>query len=162
MENPCALANPLLDFQLDLLRVGREKMLAAVEGFSAERLLKIPAGFHNNILWNLGHVVVAQQVLCYKNSGLPMRMPAYVPGFFGKGTSPATWTGKIDPEEVKSWLPETLEFLREDVARHVFKTYEPYTTSMGNRLHSFSEALAHVVWHEGLHLGVILSQRKLV
>jgi hypothetical protein len=162
MTDPCALANPHFDTQLALLRAGREKMLALASALTEEQLLRIPAGFHNNILWNLGHVCVAQQSLCYKPSGLPLRIPSYVPGLFGKGTSPAQWTAKIDVAEVKSWLLEGVDLLQEDLGRHVFRTYEPYLTSMGIRLASISEALAYAVWHDGLHLGVMLAQRKLV
>lgn len=162
MEEPCPLANPLLDFQLSLIRIGREKMRALAEGLTPDQLLAIPKGFHNNLLWNLGHVIVAQQGLCYKNSGLPMRIPSYLPPLFAKGTRPSDWTVKIDPAEVLLWLEETVDFLREDLRTHVFKTYVPYTTSMGNTLHNISEALTHVTWHDALHLGVMQSQRKLV
>ena len=162
MEEPCSLANPLLDFQLSLVKVGREKMRALATSLTPEQLLVIPKGFHNNILWNMGHVIVAQQVLCYKNSGLPLRIPSYLIPLFAKGTRPSDWTVKIDPAEVLLWLDETVDFLREDLRAHVFKTYTPYTTSMGNTLNNISEALAHVAWHDALHLGVMLSQRKLV
>jgi hypothetical protein len=162
MEDPCSLANPLLDFQLSLIRVGREKMRALAGGLTTEQLRAIPKGFHNNILWNLGHVIVAQQALCYRGSGLPLRIPSYLPPLFGKGTRPSEWTVKIDPTEVLLWLDETVDFLREDLRAHVFKTYEPYTTSMGVTLTNISEALAYTAWHDSLHLGVMLSQRKLV
>jgi hypothetical protein len=162
MEEPCPLANPTLDFQLHLIGITRAKMRELAEGLSREQLFTIPKGFHNNILWNLGHAVVAQQALCYKNSGLPLRIPGYALPFFAKGSRPSEWTGSIDPAEVLLWLDETLDFLREDLRHQVFHTYSHYTTSMGNTLHNISEALAYVTWHEGLHLGVMLSQRKLV
>jgi hypothetical protein len=162
MEEPCSLANPLLDFHLSVIRVGREKMRAVAQDLTPDQLLRIPAGFHNNILWNIGHVIVAQQVLCYKNSGLPMRIPSYLPPLFAKGTRPSDWTVKIDPAEVLLWLDETVDFLREDLRNHVFKSYTPYTTSMNVTLTNISEALAYVGWHDALHLGVLVSQRKLV
>jgi molecular chaperone DnaK (HSP70) len=72
------------------------------------------------------------------------------------------WTVKIDPAEVLLWLGETVDFLREDLRNHVFKTYESYTTSMDIKLSNISEALAYAAWHDSLHLGVMVSQRKLV
>ena len=35
-----------------------------------EQLALIPEGFHNNILWNIAHCVVTQQLLCYKLAGV--------------------------------------------------------------------------------------------
>jgi len=34
--------------------------------FSLEQLNKIPEGFNNNLIWNIAHCVVTQQLLCYK------------------------------------------------------------------------------------------------
>ena len=162
MEEPCPLANPSHDFQLSLLQTGRAKMRALAEGLTPDQLLAIPKGFHNNILWNIGHVIVAQQVLCYKNSGLPLRIPAYMVPLFAKGSRPSEWTVKIDPAEVLLWLDETVDFLREDLRAHAFKSYTPYMTSMDIPLTNISEALAYAAWHDSLHLGVMVSQRKLV
>ncbi len=162
MEDPCPLANPQFDFSLRLIEHTREKMTGLVKSLTHDQLFKIPPGFHNNILWNYGHVLVAQQVLCYKMSGLPLRIPSYVPAFFGKGTRPSEWTASIDPAEVMAWHAETMVFLREDIQNHRFKTYEAYTPSIGVELQSISEALIHVAFHDALHLGVMLSQRKLV
>jgi len=162
MEEPCPLSNPQLDFSLRLIEYTREKMRTLVTGLRHEQLFKIPQGFHNNILWNFGHVLVAQQVLCYKMSGLPLRIPSYVPAFFGKGTRPSEWTGTIDPAEVLGWHAETMTFLREDLENHRFKTYEPYTPSIGVELHNIGEALIHVAFHDALHFGIMMSQRKLV
>ena len=49
----------------------REILLKILESHSLEQLNKIPQGFNNNIIWNIGHCVSSQQVLVYKLSGLP-------------------------------------------------------------------------------------------
>ncbi len=147
---------------LDLIRRNRLKILSVAEELPSERLTRIPDGFRNNILWNIGHIAVAQQVLCYKLSGLPMRVPPEAAALFGKGSSPAEWTSVPDPAEVKGRLIPLLDALEEDIARGAFTEYRPYETSMGNVLTSLPQALDYVLWHEGLHLGAILALRKLV
>ncbi len=47
----------------------RQYLLQVTEGMTAEALNTIPAGFSNNIIWNMGHLVAAQQGLCYVRTG---------------------------------------------------------------------------------------------
>ena len=165
MTAPADLSTPRTAHTLDLIRRNRLKILALVEGLSAEQLTTIPPGFRNHMLWNAGHLAVALQSLCYKMSGLPILLPAEAPAQFGKGTDPSGWgtsTPLPDPEAVLAWLLPGVEALERDIARGVFVTYTPYETSMGNVLTSLPEALDHVLWHEGLHFGTLLAMRKLV
>lgn len=166
MENTsCPLVTPLVEFQLQVLEATRRRALEVADGLTPEQLLAVPKGFRNNILWNLGHLVVSQQVLCYVKSGLPARAPAYLTPLFGKGTGPAQWTAShvaIDPVEIKTWVKDTVALLRTDLEQHAFKSYEAYQTSAGPVLTNIGEALTYVLWHEAQHLGVILSLRKLV
>ena len=50
----------------NLHRVSRLKLLAYLEKATPEQLALIPEGFHNNVLWNIAHCVVTQQLLCYE------------------------------------------------------------------------------------------------
>ena len=45
-----------------------------LENYSLEQLNKIPTGFSNNLIWNLGHIIVSQQGLVYRLSGLPINV----------------------------------------------------------------------------------------
>jgi hypothetical protein len=60
----------MLETKLEYIRQPRLKILELLEGFSLEQLNEIPKGFNNNIIWNLGHMVAAQQGICYKRAGL--------------------------------------------------------------------------------------------
>jgi hypothetical protein len=162
MEAPCPLLTPMVEFQLALLESTRNRMLACTESLNNEQLHRIPPSFHNNILWNLGHALVSQQILCYERSGLPPRIPVYFLPLFRKGTNPTQWKGSIDVAEVRSWLIESVPLLREDIRNNIFRDYAPYETSLGIVLPGFAEALAYAVAHETQHLGVIQTLRKLV
>ena len=50
----------------------RKALSHFLDVISLEQLNKIPVGFNNNIIWNITHIVVVQQMLAYKLSGLPM------------------------------------------------------------------------------------------
>ena len=162
MEAPCPLITPTVEFSVALIEKTRQRMLKVVEGLSSEQLLRIPPGFHNNLLWNLGHVIATMQILCYEKCGVPLRVPAYFLAPFRKGTSPADWKGTIDLEDIETWLRESVKTLREDLHKNIFLHYEPYETSAGIRLTCISDALTFNAWHESQHLGVMTALRKLV
>ena len=71
-----------------LYRKLRERQLKLLNSFTPEELAIIPAGFKNNILWNLAHCVVTQQLYCYGNSGLPTHISAEFAERYRKGTVP--------------------------------------------------------------------------
>jgi len=164
-SSPCPLVTPLVDFQLGLLEKTRRRALALAADLTPAQLHAVPKGFSNNILWNLGHLVASQQVLCYVKSGLATRAPAYLMPLFGKGTSPAGWAAanvEIDVTEIRTWVLDTALLLRDDFEAHAFKQYEAYETSSGAVLTNSGEALTYVLWHEAMHVGTIASLRKLV
>lgn len=139
----------------------RKTLYRILKDISREQLLNIPDGFRNNIWWNIAHVVVTQQILVYKLSGLPMRISEALVDKFRKGTVP---DGKATEEEIEiitSFLFSTIEWTQEDYANGLFKTYNEYTTSVKVTLCSVEDAIAFNVYHEGLHLGSILALLKL-
>ena len=63
-------------------------------------------------------------------------------------------------KEVANALIRTVAVLEEDYKADRFKTYRPYTTSAGVTLKSIEDALFFNLYHEGLHMGTILSLLK--
>ena len=146
----------------EILKKNRALILKVIEGFTLEQLNKIPNGFGNNIIWNMAHLVVIQQILCYKLSGLQMHVSDEMAAKYMKGSKP---TGDVTQEEVNeikelfTSLPVQFE---KDYNANVFKEYEAYTTSLNVTLVDIYTANTFNNFHEGIHLGVILALRKLV
>ena len=59
-----------------------------LEKYTLEQLNTIPEGFSNTIFWNIAHIVVTQQLLVYKLSGLPMQVSDDLVEKYRKGTKP--------------------------------------------------------------------------
>ena len=74
--------------QFDILKKSRELVLKELEGLTLEQIHKIPEGFKNNIAWNVAHLVVTQQLLHYKLSGLNPLCPDDLIDGYRKGTFP--------------------------------------------------------------------------
>jgi hypothetical protein len=146
----------------EILKVTRQNILKLVNNLSEEQLLAIPKGFNNNILWNAGHILTANQRLCYSLAGQPMRIPEAYVAMYGKGTGPKEWKNSPDIKEVKELLLSSAEWIEQDYAAGVFKDYKEYQTSYGYMLKSIDEAITFNNVHEGVHLGVMMAMRKLV
>jgi hypothetical protein len=149
------------------MKIVLEQTLAIRKGYYGilkntprEELLKIPAGFNNNIWWNIAHVVVTQQILVNKLSGLPLNISEEMAVKFRKGTTPDGSATDEEIAEVKKLLFSTIEKTIEDYDNGVFKSYNEYTTSANVTLSSVDDAIPFNFFHEGLHYGSILALKR--
>ena len=149
-----------MEQNFDIVRTGRKMILQYLENYSVEQLNTVPAGFSNNLIWNIAHIVVTQQLLVYKLSGLPMLISDDLVEKYRKG---ATVNGLATAEEIealKSLLVETIDQTEKDYNSGVFKNYAEYPTSSGYVLKSVENAIKFNNFHEGIHLGVLMSIKK--
>lgn len=56
--------------------------------FNLDQLNTNPQGFNNNIICNIAHTVVTQQLLLYKTSDFEIHITKEWIGFFSKGLGP--------------------------------------------------------------------------
>ena len=148
--------------QFNILKTSRKILLKVIEDLTLEQLHTIPKGSKNNIIWNLVHLLVTQQLLHYKLSGLHCLIPDDLIDGHRKGTAPTKEFTASEIEEIKELfigLPATLE---EDYETGIFKNYTEYPTSTGLVLDSMDTAINFNNFHEGIHLGIILGLKKLV
>jgi hypothetical protein len=137
-------------------------ILDIIKDYSVEQLNTIPAGFSNNIIWNLGHMIASQQGICYKRAGLDTRISELFFNTYKPGTKPQGFVDASGVEEIKQLLFTTLEQLETDYAAGIFSNYGAFVTRYGVELTNIDDALGFIPFHEGLHIGYIMSLRKLV
>ena len=140
----------------------REILLKILDNHSLEQLNKIPAGYSNNLIWNVAHCISTQQVLVYKLSGLPMLVSDEFIDKYKKGTKPEGDVSQAEVDEIRGLLFSTLDKTEKDVNDGIFLNYTTYLTSMGFELTNIQDALDFVNYHEGIHTGIIMSIRKFV
>ena len=138
----------------------RKFLLTLVADISHQNLFKVPSGFSNNIWWNLAHLVVTQQLLCYKLAGETMTIPTDLVNAFKKGSVPTDSVSEAAVAEIKDLLLLTIESTQKDLDAGLFKNYNSYTTSAGVTLSSIEDAMAFNLYHEGLHAGAIIGLKK--
>lgn len=145
-----------------LLRQTRKNLLALIDGLSLAQLNHIPAGFRNNLYWHIGHTLVTQQLLLYKNSGQALKISQDWVDAYRKGTVP---DGKGNAETLallKTRLLSSVEETWQDYQAGQLSDYQTYPTSYGYQLDHLDEAVRFNNVHEALHFGYAQAMRHLV
>ena len=145
------------DLQTKLDLVAKE-----LEGLTLNQIHEIPNGFKNNIAWTIAHLVVTQQLLCYKLAGLKCLISDEMITSFQKGTAPTYTISEAEFEKIKMLFLELPEKLKSDYEKGIFTEYNEYTTSVAVTLKNINDALTFNLLHEGIHLGIILQLKKFV
>ncbi len=151
-----------MEKQFEILKANRLIILKVIENLSLEQLNKIPQGFQNNIVWNVAHLAVIQQLLCYKLSGLEMNVNNEMVEKYQKGTAPSGDITQQELEDIKTLFLTQADQFKEDYSNNIFTTYHSYPTSLNVTLNNIDDAIEFNNFHEGIHLGYILALKNLV
>ncbi|RXR21404.1 DinB family protein [Flavobacterium amnicola] len=144
----------------EINHTSRKMLLQFLENHTLEQLNKIPEGFSNNLIWNIGHIVTVQQMLVYNLSGLPMMISDEMVETYKKGTKPEGEITQEEVNEIKELLFSTLEQTKEDFANDIFGEYMEFTTGVGFVIKNAKAAMEFNNYHEALHTGIMMQIRK--
>lgn len=147
---------------LEITKVSRKAFRNVLDNYTLSQLNLVPEGFKNNLFWNIAHVVVTQQLLCYKLSGLDLMVSDKWVELYKKGTCTSEDASKSDLEHLKELLLTTIEQTEKDIDLGLFQTFTEYPTSTGFVLKTVDDAFEFNNFHEGIHLGYVLALKKAV
>lgn len=145
-----------------LLREIRTTLVKELDGLTLEQLNHIPESHNNNIIWNIGHCLVVQQLLCYGLSGLPPYVDKSIGMKYKKGSTPTEAVTQEEVNWVKEMLLKSVDLLEKDLEEGKFKNFNPYTVGFGTHLESIEDTVRFNNVHEGIHYGYLLALKKLV
>jgi hypothetical protein len=151
-----------MDTTFKIWETNRKHYLKLIDRYSLEQLNKIPEGFSNNLVWNLGHIIVAQQGLVYRLSGLPINVSAEMNEQYRNGSKPTGTTTQAEVDELKALLFSLIEKTKADYTAGKFITYNEYTTGTGFHLGNINDAMEFNNYHEALHMGFMMNIRKFI
>ena len=104
----------------EITRTSRKIVSQFLENHTLEQLNKIPEGFKNNLIWNIAHIVVTQQLLVYKFSGLSMMVSDELVQKYMKGTKPEHIATEAEVDEIKFLLSKTIDQTKEDFDNTIY------------------------------------------
>ena len=144
----------------DRYRKVRMYLLDAVHDLTTEQFNYIPPGFNNNVIWNLAHLIAAQQGVCYLRAGNSMIIDEELFNNYKPGTRPGNFVDSTETDQLKSLAISTIDQFEKDYLLNHFTAYTPWTTRYGVELADINTATEFLFYHEGLHLGYIMALKK--
>lgn len=148
--------------QFNIIRQNRQAFIRLLDGLTIGQLNEIPAGFNNNIAWNFGHIIVAQQTIAYLRAGRELLIGTEYVDSYKRGTKPETFISEEAIGFLKAKAIEFVDQYEKDWNAGIFKTFEPFTSSLGVHVATNEEALHSVTGHDQLHFGYAMAQRRLI
>jgi hypothetical protein len=151
-----------MEKEFSITHTSREVYNRYFENYTLEQLNKVPQGFNNNLIWNIGHIIVSQQMLVYMGSGQQPLVSKELIAMYMRGTKPERDVTQEEADEIKSLLFSTIEKTEEDYRNGLFTGYTERKTELGFVLTSVEFAIAFNNYHEGVHLGIMMQLKKFV
>lgn len=151
-----------MEKEIEIFKKTRAFLLSIISELSADQLNKIPPGFNNNIVWNLGHLVAAQQGVCYVRGGLPMVVDEKYFLNYKPETKPSGYVNDEEVRVLKEQLLSTIDKLETNLAANVFAANPPWTNRYGVEHKNIADSIRFLLFHDGLHLGYIMALKRVV
>lgn len=148
---------------LDILRFGRNAALATFDGLTVEQINAVPKTFNNNLIWNVAHVIVVQQNICYKRTNQKPHVDETMIATYTGGTAPHEPLTPQAIDQFKVLASSTLDQLETDIKDGLFTAFAPFTLTNRNiPIATIDNILQFLVYHEGMHVGHCKDIRRAV
>ncbi len=161
-ELPTFIKNKNMQPEFRINRSSRDMLSLILDKHTPAQLNSIPFGFSNNLIWNIGHIIVTQQLIVHRNSGLEMLVSDELVESYKKGTRPESIVSEEGIDELRQLLYPTIEKSKADFEAGLFREYREFTSSLGFTVKNIEDAIPMNNFHESLHIGIMMSIRKFV
>jgi len=151
-----------MKINFETMKFCRTRISELIEGLTVEQMNKIPEGLNSRIIWNIGHILAAQQLFMYKRTGVPFIITPEIIHKYKPGIEVPTTVSEEEINQIKNLLFSTLEQVKMDYYDCKFKQFEAFTTKRGVAINSIEDAISFHTFHEGVHLGWLWTISKLV
>ncbi len=146
---------------LEIMDNYRRDLLRIIENLTVEQLNTVPNGFNNNIVWNLGHILVVTDELLYKNTPF-FSIPTYdfdIAGF-KKGSRPEDIINEKDITSIRSAISNTVPQFRKLLSDYAMTSQKKEKELIENL--STDKNIHFILFHEDMHFSTIIRQLRLV
>jgi hypothetical protein len=147
----------MVNYLFKQLRFVRGNTIKLVDGMSEEETRTVPRGFNNNILWNLGHILLVHEKFSFALTNEKMDLPKHIAELFAPGTKPESWGTQVPSlDEIAVLLSKQIDRIKQILEHRLEDNLEkPFVTSAGLELLTVKECLSFCLYHEGMHFATI-------
>lgn len=145
------------DYLIKQLRFVRGNTIKQITGIDEKETHTVPQGFNNNILWNLGHILLVHEKFSFALTNEKMELPKDFAEWFAPGTKPGNWGMQISSlDEIILLLSKQIDRV-EQTLEHRLEEYleKPFVTSSGLEILTVKECLSFCLYHEAMHFATI-------
>ena len=135
-------------------------LLNQLRGLTPAQFSEIPQGYNNNVIWNLGHLICAEQSMCYSRAGLSLVVDDKYFSPYLPTTKPERVLDEQEIAAIKALFITSIDKLHVDFERQIFGNYTSSVmtaTFYGVEVISIDDALDFLLYHEGFHAGYIMA-----
>jgi len=141
----------------------RKKIADKIGKLSTEQLNEIPAGCNNNIAWQLGHLVVSSEILCYHRTSAAPNKEIALAEKYRNGSKPESFIEQAEINSLLQRLLSSYDAILEDNAKGIFKNITPYAThTFGVEMTTIEEVFSVCSHHDVLHAGQISIMERMI
>ncbi len=140
---------------LQFAKFVRSLTIGTVKDVDDEKWLITPEGFHNNIAWNVGHIVASQCYFAYALCGLPLPIPEGYGAMMNRDTSPEGWDSQPDISELRELLASIIDTIIEDHTQGKLDSPKPFNLFPHYPMTTMEQMVQFSCVHEGMHRGAI-------
>jgi hypothetical protein len=151
-----------LDSTFKMIHSIRRTIAFTLSRLTLEQINHIPKGQNNNIIWNAAHLISVQQLLINRRCGAPYTEGKDITSVYKPGTIPEGDVSQEFVDYLRERLIGSSLQMEDDYKAGLFENYEPFATRTKINLDSAADAINFELFHEGIHLGYIMSYINLM
>lgn len=141
----------------------REGVYYNLTSLPLNKLISIPSGFSNNILWNAGHIISVQQSLVYGLTENRQTIDQTMLTKFQQGSFPDFEAISDDFEWIKENIITSLVQSKADYEHGLFiNVPTPYTTMLSNEVTTVEDCFQMALFHDSIHFDRIRAFKRLL
>lgn len=138
-------------------------LLDQIKDLNPEQLNKIPENYNNNVIWNLSHLISAQQSVCYVRSNVPFVVEEKYFYSHQPSTQPEAFINTSEINLIKELFITSIDDFQRDLDSNLFSNYSPWLAKpYGVKVSNIEDAMDFLIYHEGLHAGYIIALKHLL
>jgi hypothetical protein len=141
----------------------RNRIADKISKLTIEQLNKIPTGCNNNIAWQVGHLVVSSEILCYHRTGAQPDKEIALADKYRNGSRPESFIEQSEMDDLLKRLLNSYDAISEDYNKGTFKDITPYAThTFGVEMTTIEEVFNVCSNHDALHAGQISIMERMI